>query len=1113
MIKENKVVTRILSKKRRKILEKIVEKKKKKLNRADLLKSLADVQAPVDELKNYTSLSQIQTKGLKKYFKETNLELKVSATKRKNSNCTVPSSTIAGSKKKRQKFLEDYTGQGAHESNESDTESKEKNLNNIGLEMEESSDEEDDVQQSPIVEPITMKEEVVKPIEKKEEKPVTIKVPIPRNPATYVHVERLPEIQAARLKLPILAEEQVIMETINENQIIILAGETGSGKTTQVPQFLYEAGYAEFKMIGITEPRRVAAISMSRRVAEEMNLDSKIVSYLIRFEGNTTETTKIKFMTDGVLLKEIETDFLLSKYSVIILDEAHERSVYTDILLGLLSRIVPTRNKRGDSLKLIIMSATLRLSDFTENKKLFKITPPVINVESRQFPVTVHFNKNTNPNYLQEAYRKTVKIHTKLPDGGILVFLTGQQEVNYLVKKLRRAFPLKKDSLKEKEEIKNKSDEKIQSMEEYENQFEMSMKHALRAAKMAKKKLASQISMPNIDLDNYKLPGDDTEADLFENDEVDLSSDSENEEEDIEAMKPIESKPMWVLPLYSLLSTDKQSLVFKPPPPGTRLCVVATNIAETSLTIPNVKYVVDSGKEKTKLYDKVTGINTFVVCFTSKASANQRAGRAGRTAPGHCYRLYSSAVFENEFPEFSVPEIQKKPVDHLMLQMKAMGIDKVCNFPFPSPPDSTQLQVAENQLKLIGALKEEKLKNKTTETKITPLGKAISAFPVSPRYGKMLALSHQSNLLPYTISLVSALSVNEVLLESNPSESENENNSSKKWLQKRLAWVGTGNSMLLGDPMVLLRAVGASEYSNTKGNLNEFCDGNGLRLKAVLEIRKLRFQLTNEIKLHLSDLDLIVDPNMSPPSDLQAKLLRQIILAGMGDQIARRIQECDIKTKEDKSKLKFAYQRHDMEKPIFIHRNSVLKKKQPDWVVYQEVYEVDSNDGPKMYMRGITAIEPEWLTKYVPDLCNFGKPLEEPAPRYDEKTGKMYCHMKCTFGAFAWELPCTEIEFPITQDIYRYFAMFFINGDVCPKLKQFTSNLLSTPSTMIKTWSKLIPRTEIILSRLITNQISSRELLLNIWKKNKNFLLIEYSNWLPESMHSDVAVIWPPIEE
>lgn len=175
--------------------------------------------------------------------------------------------------------------------------------------------------------------------------------------------------------------------------------------------------YAQKKIIGVTEPRRVAAISMSKRVAEEMNLSADEVSYLIRFEGNAGPKTKIKFMTDGVLLKEMQSDFLLNKYSVIILDEAHERSVYTDILIGFLSRVIPLRHKRNDPLKLIIMSATLRIEDFTNNARLFKKTPPVLKIDPRQFPVAIHFNKRTNENYVNEAYRKVVKLHNQLPAG------------------------------------------------------------------------------------------------------------------------------------------------------------------------------------------------------------------------------------------------------------------------------------------------------------------------------------------------------------------------------------------------------------------------------------------------------------------------------------------------------------------------------------------------------------------------------------------------------------------------------------------------------------------------------------------------------------------------
>lgn len=399
----------------------------------------------------------------------------------------------------------------------------------------------------------------------------------------------------------------------------------------QVPQFLYEAGYAEKKLIGITEPRRVAAISMSKRVAYEMNLGSDVVSYLIRFEGNVTDNTKIKFMTDGVLLKEIESDFTLGKYSVIILDEAHERSVYTDILVGLLSRIVPLRQKRGQPLKLIVMSATLRVEDFTKNAQLFKKPPPVMSVETRQFPVTIHFNKHTVDDYAKEAYHKTIKIHTKLPEGGILIFVTGQHEVNNLVRKLRKAFPYKTPVNGSKKVAKDQ-EKKVQvfSDPETSDDDEYNIRMAIKHAKRAKKKLASQLALPQINLDNYKLPSDDTEADLFEGSD-DGESDSElGSDTNLEHLDAIRSgQPLWVLPLYSLLPSEKQQQVFDAPPDGTRLCVVTTNVAETSLTIPNIKYVVDSGRQKTRLYDKVTGVSSFVVTFTSKAAANQRAGRAG----------------------------------------------------------------------------------------------------------------------------------------------------------------------------------------------------------------------------------------------------------------------------------------------------------------------------------------------------------------------------------------------------------------------------------------------------------------------------------------------------
>lgn len=844
---------------------------------------------------------------------------------------------------------------------------------------------------------------------------------INHRPTVYVHVNRTAEVQAARFKLPILGEEQVLMETINENNIIILAGETGSGKTTQVPQFLYEAGYAEHKMIGVTEPRRVAAISISKRVAHEMNVSTDVVSYLIRFEGNTSDSTKIKFMTDGVLLKEIEADFVLSKYSVIILDEAHERSVYTDILVGLLSRIVPLRQKRGNPLKLIVMSATLRVEDFTQNRQLFKIPPPVMNVETRQFPVTIHFNKYTTDDYVKEAYNKAVKIHTKLPEGGILIFLTGQQEVNNLVRKLRKAYPYNSKAQSKEKTVSNmQPDEQKSDNDDSESDDEFNIQKAIKQAKKSRKKLASQLAVPKINLDDYKLPSDDTEADLLDaGSENDAESDSELGSDtnlgNLPALKGTQS--LWVLPLYSLLPSHKQQLVFDPPPEGARLCVVSTNVAETSLTIPNIKYVIDSGRQKTRLYDKVTGVSAFVVTFASKAAANQRSGRAGRTSAGHCYRLYSSAKYNDDFVDFSMPDIQKKPVEDLMLQMKCMGIDKVVNFPFPSPPDVIQLKVAEDKLKLLGAL--EPVPNSNNLNRVTNLGKAISAFPVAPRFGKMLALSHQQNLLPYTACLVAALSVQEVFIEVSTQDEDEQIVRKSKWQQKRKTWAGTGNALLLGDPGILLRAVGAAEYAHSTGKLEEFCQNNGMRVKAVTEIRKLRIQLTNEINLNMPDVELSVDPKLSPPTDVHAKLLRQILLAGMGDQVAKIIPQDEINDKDEKRKLKYAYKRHDMVDPVFLHSSSVLRTSRPEWVVYQEIYELQNGDTTKMFMRGVTAIEPEWLLIYANGLCNIKTIKEDPSPRYNEKNGKIYCHCEATFGQSAWDIPAAEIEMPVNELVFK----------------------------------------------------------------------------------------------
>ncbi|XP_074897542.1 putative ATP-dependent RNA helicase DHX37 [Buteo buteo] len=1070
-----------LSKKQKKNLHKILEQKEKKRQRAEWLNKLNEVQASEAEMKLLYTTSKL---GIGERMYQTKRMIQEPGT-------AVPEKirSISGANKRR--HSSDSESEPEEEPSSSEEEKEEHKQ-----EIEKSSASDLNTAEKP--------EEGMK-AGATNQKPASPHVPVCQaasnkpscKPAVFIPVDRSPEIQEARLKLPILVEEQVIMEAISENPIVIICGETGSGKTTQVPQFLYEAGYASSNgTIGITEPRRVAAVSMSQRVAKEMNLSHRVVSYQIRYEGNVTDETQIKFMTDGVLLKEIQKDFLLSKYKVVIIDEAHERSMYTDILIGLLSRIVPLREKKGLPLKLIIMSATLRVEDFTDNNRLFSVTPPVIQVDARQFPVTVHFNKKTPlDDYSGECFRKVCKIHRMLPSGGILVFLTGQAEVHALCRRLRKAFPFQKNNTAG-------DDDKEESVEE------------IRKFKKSRKR-KKVMTLPKIDLDNYSVvpvdEGDEdrdaeTDDDIAGSD-IDLDlGDGDSEEDE----KSDSSLPLYVLPLYSLLAPEKQAKVFRAPPPGTRLCVVATNVAETSLTIPGIKYVVDCGKVKKRFYDKITGVSSFRVTWISQASANQRAGRAGRTEPGHCYRLYSSAVFM-DFEKFSAPEITKRPVEDLILQMKALNIEKVINFPFPTPPPAEALAAAEELLIALGALKEPPMTGRLKQQlaaklscPISPLGRIMATFPVAPRYAKMLALSRQHDCLPYAITIVSAMTVRELFEEfDRPAVSEEETAKLKgkkaRLLQMQRIWAGQGPMQKLGDLMVMLGAVGACEYA---GCTRKFCEENGLRYKAMLEIRRLRGQLTTTVNSVCTDAGLYVDPKMKPPTEAQATYLRQIVLAGLGDHVARRVQAEELLD----DKWKNAYKTALLDDPVFIHPSSVLFKQLPEFVVYQEILETT-----KLYMKGVSVVEPEWIPALLPPYCHFGKPLENPPPSYCSETGRIRCHRPSVFYRVSWQLPAVEVDYPEGIDRYKYFARFLLEGKVIEKLRSYSRCLLSSPLIMLKTWSKLQPRTESLLQALVAENCDNRDALLAAWKKNPKYLLAAYCQWIPEAMHDDLAQKWPPV--
>ncbi|TYZ60870.1 hypothetical protein PybrP1_001442 [[Pythium] brassicae (nom. inval.)] len=926
-----------------------------------------------------------------------------------------------------------------------------------------------------------------------------------RYKTTLVQLTRKPEIQLARMQLPVCSSEQEIMEAITANDVVILCGETGSGKTTQVPQFLYEAGFGhpahpQFRgRIGVTQPRRVAAVSTAKRVAEELNVAfgaAGHVGYQIRYDADHVgDATRIKFMTDGILLKEIQQDFLLRRYSVLLLDEAHERNVNTDILIGLLSRIAPLRAQMARAeleafqllapderaaaeqpvqpLKLVVMSATLRVEDFTQNQRLFPTPPPVLRVSARQYPVTVHFNKRTElDNYVDEAFKKVVKIHKKLPDGGVLVFLTGQREILQLCRKLRRAYSA---ASRDKQQRKQQQRQQRAS-EPREPRTEPVMAAPLPAA--ARPSGTDRVLREHDDIeeegdleDEEMYGGDDKAAYDLEADGGGSDDDSDeysDDDNDDELAVPF----MHVLPLYSLLPNDEQMRVFDAPPDGHRL---------------------------ERVFDLSNGISSFDIQWISKASADQRAGRAGRTGPGHCYRLYSSAVFDTEFPQFSAPEILCQPIEDLVLQMKAMGIHNVLQFPFPTPPDRQAVKMALHSLANLGAI------TGGEAEAITALGHVLVRFPVAARFAKMLLLAKELGVLEYTIAIVAGLSGHSPFVlaadrrerTKDDNDDDGDNNSDDKatkkteqeddmereWreaeeLRKHAQWVDPES-----DVLGLLRAAGAYAFAGASG---AFCEANHLHEKTMQNMLKLRQQLTRIVNALFAGepafAAVALSPSLPPPDDETQVVLRQIVAAGFLDQVAKRVPPGTI-TDGSKIERNCAYVAATgaVTEPVYIHPHSAVfspnPAKLPSFVVYQHIMRTS-----RAYMKMVTAVEPGWLAsigKGTP-LCKYSAPLAEPAPWYDPVLDQVQCYAKAQFGAHQWALPAVQIAFPERDELaekdglagkYRWFAKFLLDGAVVPGLKPFAAALREPSHMLIR--KKFDKKIQLLVAKLQARRLKA----------------------------------------
>ncbi|KAG5498828.1 hypothetical protein JKF63_03117 [Porcisia hertigi] len=870
----------------------------------------------------------------------------------------------------------------------------------------------------------------------------------------HINIHRTEEIEQQRAGLPVLREEQPIMEAINEARrtCVLVCGETGSGKTTQIPQFLWEAGYGHPKghtfgregCILITEPRRVAAVSMARRVAEELNVPfGELVCYHVRYDNNLSDKCRLKFATEGIVLKEIQSDFLLRKYSVIVIDEAHERSISCDILIGLLSRIVPLRNDLfeeemrkhcGDvdkasikPLKLVIMSATMRVTDFKDNRTLFPIVPPLINVEARRYPVTNHFARRTElKEYVDQAFDKVRQMHKKLPPGGILVFLCTQQEIEDLCARLRRHYASTKieyydhayskhrlltgrsqeetaaASSDEDGDIAATTTEEADEKDEYglhttdyalddedvtggisegmETVHEGRLRRPPQPSGESGKRTRCEPNALVAGKHHWNRDGESSAAVA----EATTAPDEEDQEEEVNG----EYETLHVLPLYALLDFEKQQEVFKAPPKGKRLCVVATNVAETSITIPNIKYVVDAGRAKSKVIDEETKASCFRIEWTSQASAEQRSGRAGRLGPGHCYRLYSTAVYANLMAKHGDPEVLRTPLDSVVLLMKHIGVKNVGGFPFPSPPRESDLKTALHHLSVIGALKA------TQNYEITPLGRQLVAYPVPPRFARAIVevlqqkqgvSSPEIQDMVAAIVAVATTTTNVFTGEGNQLKARRLSKDASTPLDPRQVQI---RSLLNpgSDLITYLNALYAYR-SDPSRSCGTFC----LVHKSMHEANLLYAQLRSQMHQHSKDGGELVDALDESEVTVFAKkdqkvsqhtsagcllsketelLLRQVFIPGLMDQVARRatVHECRSLGVEynDKSATKTPYLVLGVNRTIaYIHPTSAVARTYPppEYVTFgflQKVRRSDTKDAQAMMM-GVTVVMLDWL--------------------------------------------------------------------------------------------------------------------------------------------------------
>ena len=658
-------------------------------------------------------------------------------------------------------------------------------------------------------------------------------------------------------ELPVSGRRNEIARAIGEHQVVIVCGETGSGKTTQLPKICLTIGRGQQGLIGHTQPRRIAASTIARRIAQELDTaPGEVVGYKVRFSDRTRPGASIKLMTDGILLAETQADPRLSAYDTIIIDEAHERSLNIDFLLGYLKQLLPSR----PDLKLVITSATIDAERFAAHFGVDGVPAPVINVSGRLYPVEVRYrpvrdDDDADDRTLMDGIVDAVDECAAASRGDVLVFLPGEREIREAAEALRKHHPPATE----------------------------------------------------------------------------------------------------ILPLYARLSVEEQERVFRPGTSGRRI-VLATNVAETSLTVPGIRYVVDTGLARVKRYSYRNKVEQLRIEPISQAAANQRAGRCGRVAEGICIRLYDEVGFAQR-PKFTDPEILRSSLAAVILRMRSLHLGEVGQFPFVEPPPARAIADGYQLLAELNAVDD--------DNELTPVGRELAKLPVDPRVGRMLLAAREQRCLHEVLVIASALSVQDPR-ERPLSAQEAADAAHRKWASERsdfLAFLKLWN-------FVHERI----EHKKSNRKLTDELHGNFLSARRVREWRDVHSQLVT--------LATELGWKANAPLDLaQAPAFEAVhlaLLTGLLGNVGTRVLDADFREPPYSGARGIKF---------FVWPGSPLVKKAGRWLMAAELVETS-----RLFARTVAGIEPAWIEKVGGHLLK----KSHSDPHWEKKAGQVVAFERAT---------------------------------------------------------------------------------------------------------------------